>query len=227
MAVKGKSKGDILAAFEARLKHEPAAETRNRARRDRPHRRAAHRRDHGVSARVIRGRVLSFRDDPRLAGASALAADRRRRGADRQRPHRGGRRSGRDPGERAAPARRSTIIAASWCCRASSTRISIIRRRASSAPMARNCSTGCNKYTFVEEQKFADLDHCADGRALLSRRIVPPGHDHRLRLLHSAPAIGRGLLRRSRAARRAHDRRQGDDGPQCAAGADRHRRARL
>ena len=34
------------------------------------------------------------------------------------------------------------------------------------------------------------------------------------------PAIGRRLLRRGRTARRAHDRRQGDDGPRRARGAD-------
>ncbi len=59
-----------------------------------------------------------------------------------------------------------------------------------------------------------------DGRALLPRRIVPPGHDDGVRLLHHPPRIGRRVLRRKRAARRAHDRRQGDDGPQRARRAD-------
>ena len=52
------------------------------------------------------------------------------------------------------------------------------------------------KYTFVEEQKFADIGHCEAVAALLPRRIGPPGHDDGVRLLHGPSPIGRRVLRR-------------------------------
>ena len=64
-------------------------------------------------------------------------------------------------------------------------------------------------------------------RRVLPRRNLPLRHDDRDGLLHSPSAIGRRVLRRGREARRAHDRRQGDDGPRRAGSAHGHGAARL
>jgi hypothetical protein len=64
-------------------------------------------------------------------------------------------------------------------------------------------------------------------RGVLPRRIVPLRHHDRDGLLHGASAIRRGVLRGGREARRAHDRRQGDDGPRRAGSAHGHGSARL
>ena len=67
-----------------------------------------------------------------------------------------------------------------------------------------------HNYTFIEEQKFADPDH-DDGDGLL----------------HGSPTIGRRVLLRGQTARRAHDRRENDDGPRRPRGAHGHGSARL
>ena len=146
MAVKGKSKDEILAAFEARLDNDAAAEIGDRACRDRPHRRAAHRRTscRERDARIIRGRLLSFHDDPRLAGARALSLiDERRHARSRAAGSPRSAKRATIARARAAGAAIDDHSRQAHPARASSTRISIIRRRASSAPMARSCSTGC------------------------------------------------------------------------------------
>ena len=72
-------------------------------------------------------------------------------------------------------------------------------------------------YTFVEEQKFADPAHCARIAEFFLDELFRSRHDDRDGLLHGPSAIRRRVLRRGRGARRAHDRRQGDDGPRRAA----------
>ena len=84
-----------------------------------------------------------------------------------------------------------------------------------------------HNYTFVEEQKFADPAHCARVAAFLSRRAVPLRHHDGDGLLHGASRVRRRVLRRGGRARRAHDRRQGDDGPRRAGSAHGHGAARL
>ena len=74
-----------------------------------------------------------------------------------------------------------------------------------------------HNYTFVEEQKFADPAHCARIAEFFLDELFRSRHDDRDGLLHGASAIRRGVLRGGREARRAHDRRQGDDGPRRAA----------
>ena len=64
-------------------------------------------------------------------------------------------------------------------------------------------------------------------RRILSRRTDPLRHDDGDGLLHGPSAVGRRVFRRGRAARRAHDRRQDDDGPRRARGAERYGSARL
>ena len=73
MAVKGKSKADILAGFQRRLANDADSRDEDCARRDRPDRGAAPQGHPALSAnaRVIRGRILSFNDDPATSGASA------------------------------------------------------------------------------------------------------------------------------------------------------------
>ena len=82
-----------------------------------------------------------------------------------------------------------------------------------------------HNYTFVEEQKFADPAPLRRIAAFFLDELVPLRHDDGDGLLHGPSAIGRRVLRRGGAARHAHDRRQGDDGPRRARGADRHRRS--
>ena len=65
-----------------------------------------------------------------------------------------------------------------------------------------------------------------DGVGLL-RRTAAQRHHHGAGVLRGLSAVGRRAVRRGRAARHAHRRRQGADGPQRAGGAARHRAARL
>ena len=48
---------------------------------------------------------------------------------------------------------------------------------------------------------------------ILPRRAASQRHDHRARIRHRAPPVGRRLLRGRGGARHAHDRRQGPHGP--------------
>ena len=84
-----------------------------------------------------------------------------------------------------------------------------------------------NKYTFVEEQKFADPAHSASVARFFLDELFRQGTTTACVYCTVHPAFGRRVLRRGRAARRADDRRQGDDGPQRAAGADGHGAERL
>ena len=73
MAVKGKSKADILAAFQRRLANDADTEIEDCARRNRPDRGASTEGHSALTAnaRIIRGRILSFTDDPAASGSSA------------------------------------------------------------------------------------------------------------------------------------------------------------
>ena len=73
MAVKGKSKADILAAFRASSRQRRGRRDDDRARRDRPDRGAPAQGHPALSAnaRVIRGRILSFTGDPAESGSRA------------------------------------------------------------------------------------------------------------------------------------------------------------
>ena len=78
MAVKGKSKADILAGFERRLANDADIETEDRACRGRPHCGAAAQ-GHSVlsvNTRVIRGRILTFRTTRRRPGRLRMSISR-------------------------------------------------------------------------------------------------------------------------------------------------------
>ena len=104
MAVKGRSKADILAAFEQRLQQRRRRrDAEPRSRRSTGSRRCASRtscveRD----ARVVRGRILSFSDDPAEAADAAHVYIEDGAVLVARRPHRGGRRGARHPRRRAA-----------------------------------------------------------------------------------------------------------------------------
>ena len=130
MAVKGKSKADILASFQQRLDNDPERRSHNGPGRDRPHRRAAAQGHPAVSAsaRIIRGRIFSFTDDPATARIVRASLTRRWRRPRQGRADRGGRRSARRSRRRSRRrgCRRSFGLLSS--CPDSSTPISIIRR---------------------------------------------------------------------------------------------------
>ncbi len=84
-----------------------------------------------------------------------------------------------------------------------------------------------HNYTFVEEQKFADPAHCARVAAFFLDELFRSGTTTAMVYCTVHPEFRRRVLRRGRSARRAHDRRQGDDGPRRAGGAHGHRPARL
>ena len=73
-----------------------------------------------------------------------------------------------------------------------------------------------HNYTFVEEQKFADPAHCARVAAFFLDELFRSGTTTAMVYCTVHPAVRRRVLRRSGSARRAHDRRQGDDGPRRA-----------
>ena len=83
-----------------------------------------------------------------------------------------------------------------------------------------------NTYTFPAEARFSDPAHAARIAGAFLDELLAPRHHHRGRLLLGPSRLGRRLLRRGRGPQPAHDRRQGDDGPQRAGGRPRHRRSR-
>ena len=64
---------------------------------------------------------------------------------------------------------------------------------------AANLLEWLNTYTFVEEQRFADLGACHRDRLGLLRRADPLRHHHRRGLLLGPSRVGRRLLHRGRA----------------------------
>ena len=83
------------------------------------------------------------------------------------------------------------------------------------------------KYTFVEEQKFADPAHADRVARFFLDELFRNGTTTAVGLLHGAAGIGRGFFRREPSPRRADDRRQGDDGSRRARRPARHGAARL
>ena len=226
MAVKGKTKQEILAAFERRLGHDAQANSPPRSPRSIASPRCGSRRSCRDGKRAHRSRPnLELSRRPAGWRASArfpliedgavriengeIAAVGEARAILAQRA--AGRRDRRPPGKLVMPGFIDTHI------HYPQTRVI--------GSYGAQLLDWLQKYTFVEEQKFADPAPLRGGRALLPRRIVPPGHDDGLRLLHRPSRIGRRVLQREREARRAHDRGQGDDGPQRARRADATRRS--
>ena len=81
------------------------------------------------------------------------------------------------------------------------------------------------KYTFVEEQKYGDLDHAARQAEFFLDELARNGTTTACCLWLGASVVGRGAVRGGGGARRRHDRRHRDHGPQRPAGAARRRRA--
>jgi hypothetical protein len=84
-----------------------------------------------------------------------------------------------------------------------------------------------NTYTFPEETKFVDTQHGRRIARIFPGRTDPPRHDQRGCLLLGTQIQRRSVLRRVAFTRHAQHRRQGDDGPQRAAGGARHAAIRL
>ena len=82
-------------------------------------------------------------------------------------------------------------------------------------------------YTFVEEQKFADPAHCARVAAFFLDELFRSGTTTAMVYCTVHPQSVDAFFAAAEAARRAHDRRQGDDGPRRAGSAHGHGAARL
>ena len=79
-----------------------------------------------------------------------------------------------------------------------------------------------NNYTFVEEQKFADPAHCARVAAFFLDELFRSGTTTAMVYCTVHPQSVDAFFTRGGSARGAHDRRQGDDGPRRARGAHGH-----
>ena len=79
------------------------------------------------------------------------------------------------------------------------------------------------KYTFVVRAALWRPGLCRAPGAMVPGRAAGQRHHHRRGLRLGPSRLGRGLLRRIRAAGHRHDRRQGDDGPQRPARPAGHR----
>ena len=143
------------------------------------------------------------------------------------RAHRGGRRGARRPRARAARRGRRRPFRQARHAPASSTRTSTIRRPRSSAPMARNSSTGCTN-TPSSRSRNSPIPATRDGsREFFLDELFRCGTTTAMVYCTVHPQSVDAFFAESRAARRAHDRGQGDDGPRRAGGAHGHRPARL
>ena len=71
-----------------------------------------------------------------------------------------------------------------------------------------------NTYTFPAEARFADPDHAARIAGAFLDELLRHGTTTAVAYCSVAPGLGRRLLRGGRGPQPAHDRRQGDDGPQ-------------
>ena len=80
-----------------------------------------------------------------------------------------------------------------------------------------------HNYTFVEEQKFADPAHCARVADFFLDELFRSGTTTAMVYCTVHPQSVDAFFAVGRRARRAHDRRQGDDGPRRAASAHGHR----
>ena len=79
-----------------------------------------------------------------------------------------------------------------------------------------------NTYIFVEEQKFAEPDHAAFIAGRFMDELLANGTTTAVAYCSVHPQKRGRLFYGSRTARHADGRRQGDDGPQCAGRAARH-----
>ncbi len=186
MAVKGKTKAEILAAFETRLKHDPAAEFNDGARsRSTASPRCASGRSCRDAQRIVRGRILTFRDDPRLAGARAwrLIDDGALAIEDGLIAAVGEARDilARAPKDAAIDDHAGKLVLPGFI----DAHIHYPQTRVIG-------SYGAQLLDWLQQihlRRGAEVRRPRPqrrGGALLPRRIVPPGHDHRLRLLHRA-----------------------------------------
>ena len=75
-----------------------------------------------------------------------------------------------------------------------------------------------HNYTFVEEQKFADPAHCARVAEFFLDELFRSGTTTAMVYCTVHPQSVEAFFAAAETARRAHDRRQGDDGPRRAAG---------
>ena len=80
-----------------------------------------------------------------------------------------------------------------------------------------------HNYTFVEEQKFADPAHCARVADFFLDELFRSGTTTAMVYCTVHPQSVDAFFAAAEAARRAHDRWQGDDGPRRAGGAHGHR----
>ena len=229
MAVKGSSKADILAAFQPSSRQRRGGRDGDRARRDRPDRRAPAPGYPALSApaRVIRGRVLSFTDDPAVSRLARLCLSSTT--ARFSSPPASSRRSARRATSSRARrrARSSTITRARSSCRASSTPHIHYPQTQVIGSYGAQLLDWLHNYTFVEEQKFADPAHCARVAAFFLDELIRSGTTTAMVYCTVHPESVDAFFAAARSAGHAHDRGQGDDGPRRAGGAERHCRARL
>ena len=152
-----------------------------------------------VNTRVIRGRILTFKDDPAAAGSSAhiYFEDGAVRIADGFIAAVGEAREilANAPQDATVDDYSSCLVMAGFI----DAHIHYPQTKVIGSYGAQLLDW-LHNYTFVEEQKFA----------------VPLRHHDGDGLLHGASAIGRCFLRRGSATRRAHDRGQDDDGSRRA-----------
>ena len=73
------------------------------------------------------------------------------------------------------------------------------------------------KYTFVEEQKFADPEHAARNAEFFLDELARNGTTTACAYGSAHPQSAEALFARRASARRRHDRRQRDHGPQRSA----------
>ena len=100
-------------------------------------------------------------------------------------------------------------------------------RPAWSPPTASSCSTGSTATPSRPRWRSPIPRMPPRWRSVFCDELLRNGTTTRAGVLRGLSAIGRCAVRRGGAARHAHHRRQGADGPQRAGGAARHRAARL
>ena len=88
--------------------------------------------------------------------------------------------------------------------------------------MARELLDWLNKYTFPEETKFANPQHGRRIARLFLDEMVRHGTTTVAAYCSVHKASAEAFFAESHARNMLNDRRQGDDGPQCAGGRARH-----
>ena len=162
MAVKGKSKEEIAAAFEARLANDAATEFATALRADQPHRRAAAEGHPALSARASRPRpAAELRRFAAAGGRRRVQLCRGWRAAGRGRPHRRRRRlfaevAAQAPAGALVDDHSGKLILPGFI----DTHIHYPQTRVIGSYGAQLLEW-LQKYTFVEEQKFSDPAHAA------------------------------------------------------------------